>query len=357
MGDTNDKPQSQNWEVVEYNLKEASSELLDKYYVIYSQLYKEEHPDEPLLPLDILKERIQRNDPSWCNRYFAVFKNDAYAGTGSMQFLKPGVEADEFKFLSTFYIRTLPEYRRKGVGTAILKKMTQETLKMGIKTIEMYSMLDSGKSFCGHFQGKVVNNFGFNRLDIKDIDWRMVESWKIEAETKTPDTKIEFHERLTGKDWDQYLEMQVAFFKELSLFDEEPLFDEEFFRKDFVEYEKKRIEEGTRDAVIAVAREADGTIIGYTEISYDKREPHKIDQDMTGVLKERRGKNLGKRLKAEMLLKIRDTKPDVIFIATGNDTKNKHMLKINGELGFKQSSLSLGYSFKIHDLATKLGLE
>ena len=355
MGDINNKPQ--NWEVVEYDLKNASSELFDKYYSIYSQIYKEEHPDEPLLPLDILKERIQRNDPSWCNRYFAIFRNDDYIGTGSIQFVKPGIEADEFKFLSTFYIRTLPEYRRKGVGTTILKKMTREALKIDIKTIEIYSMLDSGKAFCEHFQGKVVNNFGFNRLDIEDIDWGMVESWKTEAETKTPDIKIEFHETLTGKDWEQYLEMQIAFFKELSLFDEEPLFDEEFFRKDFVEYEKKRIEEGVRDSITAIAREIDGTIVGYTEISYDKREPYKVDQDMTGVLKERRGKNLGKRLKAEMLLNIRDTKPDVIFITTGNDTKNEHMLEINRKLGFKQSSVSLGYSFKIHDLAIKLGLE
>ena len=185
MGDINNKPQ--NWEVVEYDLKNASSELFDKYYSIYSQIYKEEHPDEPLLPLDILKERIQRNDPSWCNRYFAIFRNDDYIGTGSIQFVKPGIEADEFKFLSTFYIRTLPEYRRKGVGTTILKKMTREALKIDIKTIEIYSMLDSGKAFCEHFQGKVVNNFGFNRLDIEDIDWGMVESWKTEAETKTPD--------------------------------------------------------------------------------------------------------------------------------------------------------------------------
>lgn len=354
MGDTN-KPYD--WEVVEYDLKNASFELFDKYYAIYNRIYKEERPDEPALPPDILKQRIQGNDPSWCNRYFAVFKDGAYIGTGSMQFVKPGVEADEFKFLSTFYIRTLPECRRKGVGTAILKKMTQEALKMDIKIIEMYSMLDSGKVFCEHFQGKVVSNFGFNKLNIKDIDWKMVESWKTEAETKTPDIKIEFHDKLTGKDWDQYLEMEVTFFKELSLFDEEPLFDEEFFRKDFTEYEKKRIEEGTRDAIIAVAREANGTIVGYTEISYDKRGPYKIDQDMTGVLKEKRGKNLGKWLKAEMLLKIRETKPDVIFIATGNDTKNEHMLKINRKLGFRQSFVSLGYSFKIHDLATKLGLE
>jgi GNAT superfamily N-acetyltransferase len=355
MGDTNNKPR--NWEVIEYDLKNVSSELLDKYYSIYSQIYKEEHPDEPALPPDVLKQWIQGNDPSWCNRYFAIFKNDDYIGTGSMQITKPGVEADEFKSLSTFYVRTLPECRRKGIGTAILKKMTQEALKMGIKTIEMYSMLDSGKVFCEHFQGKVVSNFGFNKLDIKDIDWKMVESWKTESETRMPDIKIEFHDKLTGKDWDQYLEMQIAFFKELSLFDEEPLFDEEFFRKDLAEYEKKRIEEGIRDSITAIAREIDGTIVGYTEISYDKRQPYKIDQYMTGVLKEKRGKNLGKWLKAEMLLKIREIKPDVIFITTGNDTKNEHMLEINRKLGFKQSSVSLRYSFKIHDLAIKLGLE
>jgi len=38
MGDINNKPQ--NWEVVEYDLKNASSELFDKYYSIYSQIYK-----------------------------------------------------------------------------------------------------------------------------------------------------------------------------------------------------------------------------------------------------------------------------------------------------------------------------
>ena len=60
-----------------------------------------------------------------------------------------------------------------------------------------------------------------------------------------------------------------------------------------------------------------------------------IEQLLTGVKQEHRGRGLGKWLKAVMLLRIKDEFSNVNTITTGNATSNAPMLSINNRLGFK----------------------
>ncbi|MGY5853094.1 MAG: hypothetical protein RTU92_05970 [Candidatus Thorarchaeota archaeon] len=44
---------------------------------------------------------------------------------------------------------------------------------------------------------------------------------------------------------------------------------------------------------------------------------------------------MGKWLKSEMILHIREKYPDSLYIRTGNNTSNVPMLSINDRMGFK----------------------
>ena len=81
-----------------------------------------------------------------------------------------------------------------------------------------------------------------------------------------------------------------------------------------------------------------------------------LEQELTGVSCEFRGRGLGKWLKAKMILHIKDTYPDVKRIITGNAEANAPMLSINERMGFKKYKGAEGYKFQTEELAKKLGI-
>lgn len=79
-----------------------------------------------------------------------------------------------------------------------------------------------------------------------------------------------------------------------------------------------------------------------------------LKQGYTAVLPDYRGNGIGRRLKAEMIRRIRETIPEEKVVRTGNDNRRKAMLRINSQLGFRHHMTQYGWELEVETLRSYL---
>ncbi|MDO5663493.1 MAG: N-acetyltransferase, partial [Brachybacterium sp.] len=90
-----------------------------------------------------------------------------------------------------------------------------------------------------------------------------------------------------------------------------------------------------RDYALAIAVDASGEPVAYSELSHPRDRPEVAIQDDTLVHGDHRGHGLGLLVKAAALVALTDAVPTVRRIHTWNAAENTHMLAINRRLGFR----------------------
>ena len=88
---------------------------------------------------------------------------------------------------------------------------------------------------------------------------------------------------------------------------------------------------------------------GFTDVTYDPKQPWVIWQQGTAVTRGHRGHRLGLWMKAVMLERILREMPEAKSIRTGNANTNAQMLGINTQLGFKMAWQSTLWQLPIAD--------
>ena len=85
---------------------------------------------------------------------------------------------------------------------------------------------------------------------------------------------------------------------------------------------------------VAAEHRPSGRLVGYSQLSVPP-EPHRaVIQDDTLVLREHRGHRLGMLLKVANLAALQHKRPGHPSVITFNAEENRHMLRVNEELGF-----------------------
>jgi RimJ/RimL family protein N-acetyltransferase len=78
-------------------------------------------------------------------------------------------------------------------------------------------------------------------------------------------------------------------------------------------------------------------MIGHTNVWLDVRAPEKLNQFMTGVLPEYRGRGIGLLMKCELYLNLANIVPEWQTISTETLSTNVYMQAINERLGFRMT--------------------
>ncbi len=346
--------------IIEFDPLTASDALLESYFDLADELFRELEPRDPAPPRELQKALLTESDPARQTfRWLALADAGAkkpVLGRGSVEFVthqEPDYESN--KHVAVLNVDVAPGFRRQGLGTKLLRAIVDKaSARGGITVLETFSFFESGWNFCAKFGGLVALEAAQNRLELGGVDWEMIERWKAEGErrNKEPGVTIKTFDRVP----EEIIEEFVAIYN--YTINQVPLGGLEM-RPQITPSSLRETEERVRKSgarwYTKATREPDGKISGLTEIVYHPGTPHRVEQELTGVRAEYRGRGLGKWLKADMLLFIRDTLPGVEYVNTGNADSNAPMLSINQRMGFKKYQTEICYKFELQRLRSTLG--
>ena len=230
-------------------------------------------------------------------------------------------------------LNVLKEHRRKGIGISLLKLVYEFAGAQKKRIIIGGTTTKEGRALNQLIGGTEALEMRVYRLNLDDVDWKMVENWHSEGVERSPDASLEFYETIPDDLLEDYSRKYTEVYNQMPLENLDvgaTVYTPERMRK------SEEICANTGETWLkAVIREKDGDISGLTDILYHSSKAPLLTQALTGVGQKYRGHGKGKWVKAAMLLKIREIFPDIREISTSIAATNAPMLSINERLGFK----------------------
>lgn len=105
---------------------------------------------------------------------------------------------------------------------------------------------------------------------------------------------------------------------------------------------------------LVVVHEPTGTVAGLTEVAMQPYLPNTCFQGDTAVLAEHRGRGLGRVMKASMMQWLLADKPDLLEIRTTTAADNRHMIRVNTQLGYTTTATLNTMEIPVHELELRL---
>jgi GNAT superfamily N-acetyltransferase len=228
-----------------------------------------------------------------------------------------------------------PEYRRQGLGLALLKHAAERAAAAG-RSVLGGEVRDgsAGDAFAVAVGAKTGMAATMRQLDLRTAPAGKFARLRAEAAEAAAGYSLV---RWTGPTPPEYLAPLAGV---LNAYADAPR-DE---GHDLEEWDADRVREraappvqamGLRGYTIAAVHDATGEMAAMTELAVAPDDPHWGHQGLTAVTRPHRGHRLGLLLKAAMLEWLAETEPGIERIDTGNAAANDHMIAVNDALGFE----------------------
>lgn len=331
----------------------ATAEQWQRYHAYRRRRHREHEPEKPVTP-DQAAEALMKHRDSFNHRrrFTAALDGRVVSGLEISAVAPASPEYPTNKHLMWADAWVLRDHRRRGIGRGWIATVVDAMEELGATVLSVDAEEEAGHAFARWLGAEPKMVQADNRLDVRQVDWVMVERWTRDGQAASPGTRLELYEgRVPEERMDEFCATMTRLVNLIPF--------EDLDHGDLVSTpERQREWYEQLDAVgglhhVVVSREPDGSISGETDVLKFPYETGLVWQLLTAVDPAARGRGLGKWLKAAMLLHVRRAHPDTTWVMTENAGSNAPMLAINHQLGFRKWKSMTSYQVSRDTLASR----
>jgi GNAT superfamily N-acetyltransferase len=243
--------------------------------------------------------------------------------------------------LAYVFCSVRPEARGRGAGALLLGAQLELARDLGRSSLLTFATLDShAASFLADHDFTVGQHTAQRRLHPRRLDYDRLARLAADAESRSADYELV---PLDGPTPADLLPVVTTLFEAINDAPDDAVAREpDKFPVERIRRYDLAMRERRQHVYRLLARHRHtGEWTGHTILCVDRNRPGYAVQEDTSVVRAHRGHSLGMRLKAAMLLWMREEHPELTMIDTWNATSNMHMIAVNEALGSEVSQLGV----------------
>ncbi|WP_238161352.1 GNAT family N-acetyltransferase [Kribbella antibiotica] len=246
-----------------------------------------------------------------------------------------------------FGVEVHPDHRRRGIGSELVQYFEKLAADAGKDTVGSgahESVACEAFAAKHGYERKAIEVQ--RRQDLTGLDWDVVQAlYDKAAEASTGYELL----RLNGALPEEMLEDMVAVTESINdaPTDDLDIEDDVYSTQRLRDYEEAQRSSDMTTYRVVAREKATGKLAGHTLIAVDGERPWIAWQHDTAVSRDHRGHRLGALVKADLLLWLRESAPEVKSIDTWNAESNNHMIGINEQLNYRIIARDFDYQKKL----------